>query len=154
MEKKFESAWYATEERAKSANVTIVYDQVCDLIIEGDGRLVLRNEKFLLQVDHISKIRLGRRTLNWKKYLLFDAFVLILMINRYSLKRTILSILIANFLGVVVWMTQRWIIIDGIVNEENKTIYLFDGRSRGWAGMFGGTKKLFKALASNLKKGV
>lgn len=154
MEKKFEGIWYATEERAKSANVNIVYDQVCDLIIEDNRCLVLKNRNFLLQVNQISEIRLGRRRLNWKKFILIDAFVLILMINRYSLRRTILSILIANVLGVVSWATQTWIIIDGVVKEESKTIYILDGRSLGWAGKFGGTKKLFKELTSSLKEGI
>jgi len=146
---KFESIWYATEERAKSPRVKVVYDEVCELTVTGNN-YVFKNNKFEIVISNVKNIRLGRRALNWQTFLIVNLAVLVTMLNSYSFQRIFISMLIANLLAVLSWYTQPWIIVEGSIDDKTTTIYMLDGRYLGWSGKFGGTKKLYRSLKAVL----
>lgn len=47
---------------------------------------------------------------------------------------------------------NNWIRITYGGNESTECVYIADGRFLGWSGVFGGTKKMYKALSELLLK--
>lgn len=155
MGQKLPTAWYASERRARNSFKLFVYDDQGTLEI-GQGQINFIGRKQTLRIGDVRHISLVRQTWNWKMYLLVNILLLPVYFFLYWFLnpivgievRTIIVVVIAvNLLGLLIGFSTKWVEIEhGDSKDAFSRSYFADGSRKGWAGIFGGTRKLYELL--------
>lgn len=151
----FPEAWYASEEKIKTPFKFIVFDDRGSLMI-SESSLEFNGEKHDIQIDksNIRDIAISRQNINWVIYLIFDILTIVFIIvfsllTGINIIVLIMLLLVLNGFGLLVGLSTKWIHIEYI--SQNNTLeraYFADGSMYGWAGLLGGTKKMFNSVKS------
>lgn len=155
MGQKISDVWYSSEKRTRNSFKLYVYDDLGTLEIEP-GQITFTGHKQTLRIRDVRHISLVRQAWNWKMYALVNIvllpvyFLLYWFLNpiiKIEATTIIVAVIIMNFLGLLVGFSTRWVKIEhGGSADSFYHSYFADGSDKGWRGVFGGTKKLYKLL--------
>jgi hypothetical protein len=166
----FPSVWYATPDRAGSLTKLVVFDDAGSLEVSPRGSAFSgRNGR--IDLGGISSVSLSRQRLPWVTYALVNAVTLpalalpvgVLLGMRpdlaggwwLALVASLVGLMVAaNALGVLVGISTRWVVVD-YTDEYGQVwrAYFADASGLGWGGIFGGTRRVYRALACSNGRG-
>jgi hypothetical protein len=152
----FSSVWYATPRRVESITKLIVFDDQGSLDVSEDS-FEFRGRKLKFVVQRILRVTLTSQRIPWTTYLILNVvvFAFLLLSSRTSLEVTIVLLAVANLFGLLIGKCTRWVEVEYEgESEEPQRAYFADGSALGWGGIFGGTRRLYRALARLARPGV
>lgn len=162
----FPSVWYATPDRAGSLTKLVVFDDAGSLAVAPQG-CAFSGKNGRIDVGGISAVSLSRQRLPWGTYALVNAVtvpvlalpVWLLLGSRpelavgwgLALVAGLVCLLVAgNALGVLVGISTRWVVVEyADEHGQARRAYFADASGFGWGGIFGGTQRVYRALASS-----
>lgn len=156
MTKRFSSVWYASPQKVGSITKLIVFDDQGSLDV-SEGSLEFRGRKLKFVVQRILRVTLTSQRIPWTTYLILNVvvFAFLLLSSRTSLEVAIVLLAVANLFGLVIGKCTRWIEVEYEGESgEPQGAYFADGSALGWGGIFGGTRRLYRALAPLAPPGV
>ena len=165
----FEKVWFATEDKIKSAKMKITYDDIGSLSL-GDNNIHFKGKKQAIDIDkqNINEVSLAEQSSNKIVKIIYGypsmviRFVLVwigVIIMAFILKHPFFIFLSFAYpvggLGFLrlysMVLKGKWVLIDSKDADGNiNRFYFADGSLLGWAGIFGGTKKIYQLLDAML----
>ncbi len=148
----FETVWYASEEYAKGHVKFIAYEEIGDLLLtQKDGKLevqFLQESKIKFRIADIIKVYRARQGFPYFLYIFGITIYLVFgaIGGLGNLLYVIFMIAISLPLGLLIYFSQRWVVIKSKHQGEIKQYYFYDGRHKGYAGRFGGNKKIYRTI--------
>jgi hypothetical protein len=165
MTRLFPNVWYATPERAASLTKLVVFDDSGSLEVSPQ-ECTFSGKREILDLDTCT-VSLARQRLPWVTYALMNALLVpVLLLYVWSLLSAgldltsgwslvgvaaVLGVMAAaNGLGLLVGISTPWVLVE--YKDEHGQVrraYFADASGFGWGGIFGGTKRMYQALASS-----
>ncbi len=148
----FENVWYARRQYAEGHLKFIVYEQIGQLKIsaETNGYSIVFDidDKVIFETNSVTRVYRRRQGFPFLSYGFVIAIYLLagLVGGKLGLMYVLFMILISLPLGLLVYFTQTWVVIEYKANDTEMRQYLYDGNYKGWAGRFGGNTKIFNAI--------
>jgi hypothetical protein len=165
MTRLFPNVWYATPDRAASLTKLVVFDDSGSLEVSPQG-CTFSGKRGILDLG-TSTGSLARQRLPWVTYALMNAVLVpvLLLCVWFLLGATldlasgwflvviaavIVVMAAANVLGLLVGISTPWVLVE-YKDKYGKArqAYFADASGIGWGGIFGGTKRMYQALASS-----
>jgi hypothetical protein len=152
--------WYATDRRARSAHKVLVYDDIGALVVRGN-RIEFRGRQTHLVISPVDRLRRARQSWNWLTYLLalvamspiYAAWWFLLTFFVVSPGTyVIVGVLALVVVGRVLGGSVTWVVAVGHDDRGRPiTAWFASGERRGWAGIFGGTRRLHESVLRALE---
>lgn len=146
--------WYADEARADSPKKLLVYSDIGTLNLTSSS-LQFSGKETELNIGHITKLSLGRQRLNWVSYLIglliFVFLDLVLGSGMEMLAGTgwVLSklfVMLAPVCILLFWLPMKWLVVEYVVENEQRRAYFSHADLNGFKGLFGGNQKLLREI--------
>lgn len=154
MRRLFDSAWYATPRRFNGIVKLMAYDDRGSLSTSPDGiRFVGR--KADVSVRKVVAVSLVRQQIPWPGYAVVNlVLVALLVVIHQSTTFDLAYVVALNIVGLSIAASTKWVKVD-FEEEPNsrQSVYFADGSMRGWGGIFGGTKDLYRAIQDQSRVG-
>jgi hypothetical protein len=150
----FDNAWYATPKKFNGIVKFIAYDDRGSLNMSPDEiRFVGR--KVDVSVRRVVAVSLVRQQIPWPAYAVVNLVLVALLVVIHPLTAFDLAYVVAlNLVGLSIAVGTKWVKID-YEDEPNgrQSVYFADGSIRGWGGILGGTKELYRAIQDHSRVG-
>jgi len=158
----FESSqvWYASDRRARSAHKVFVYDDIGSLIVRPNI-IEFRGAEARLTISPVERLHRARQSLNWVMYLLANLamapvyamwWYLIAWFIASAEKYVVLSVVALNLVGLAIGRSVTWMVVTGRDGAGQPVrVWFASGENRGWAGIFGATRRLYQQVQRALQ---
>lgn len=158
----FESSpvWYASDRRARSVHKVVVYDDIGSLIVRPNV-IEFRGAQARLTISPVERLDRARQSWNWVVYLLANLamspvyalwWYLIAWFAGEPGKYVVFSVVALNLLGLAIGQSVTWIIATGRDGAGQPVrVWFASGENRGWAGIFGATRRLYQQAQQALQ---
>ena len=147
---KTDNVWLTEPERFNKMFKSVVYDQFGSLVIHSNEIIFTSNKgKKILKAPFTIK-------LVYTRFPLFNFILAIGIVIAYGILRhkspefTGIMLTTILILFSLLRLQQKWILVEYKNKSKTDRIYLSDGSMRGWKGVFGGTRRLYKILQKNI----
>jgi hypothetical protein len=165
MTRLFPNVWYATQDRAASLTKLVVFDDSGSLEVSPQG-YTFSGKRGILDLG-TSSVSLACQRPPWVTYVLMNAVlvpVLLLCVGSLLSARldltsgwglvviaAIITVMAAaNGLGLLVGICTPWMLVEyKDKHGQVRRAYFANASGFGWGGIFGGTKRMYQALASS-----
>ncbi len=146
--------WYADEARADSPKKLLVCSDTGTLNLKSSG-LQFSGRKTELNIEYISRLYLGRQSLNWAAYLIglmiFVFLDLVLGSGAEMLLGTgwVLSklfVMLAPICILLFWLPMKWLVVEYEAEGEQRRAYFSLADLNGFKGFVGGNQKLLREI--------
>lgn len=146
------AVWYAGKDKIESVTKFIVFDDRGTLNL-ARGRLRYAGRKHTLDIADVVDVNMVKQRVNWVTYVITVGIVSIyLLFQGFSPLAVVLIMAVAVGLGVLIGANTKWMRVTWRgARGETREAYFADGSLLGWGGLFGGTTRLFDAIAPRLR---
>lgn len=153
----FENVWYASQNYAEGHLKFIAYEKIGELIISHfSDKYLIRfssDDKLIFETDKLHQV--SRKRQGFPFFLYASICAIYLIAGSLSGIRGLLYVsfmlVLSLPLALFVYFSQKWIVLEYREMGKIKRHYLYDGNYRGWAGRFGGNKKIYEAIVSAIQ---
>ena len=147
---KIHTIWLANSERFNKTLKSVAYDEV--------GFITITEKEFLFEGNKGKRIFKAPFTIKlvYTRFPLFNFILAIGIVIAYGILRhkspeyTGIMLTTILILFSLLRLQQKWILVEYKNKSKTDRIYLSDGSMRGWKGVFGGTRRLYKILQKNI----
>jgi hypothetical protein len=165
----FPNVWYATPARAASLTKLVVFDDSGSLEVSPQESF-FSGRRGRIDLGSASVVSLTRQRLPWVIYALINAalvpplllFPWFLLGSRLDFTSGfglvvvvgLVAVMIAsNAIGMLVGINTPWVLVEYEDKDgQFQQAYLADASGFGWGGIFGGTKRIYQAIASSIDR--
>ncbi len=147
----FRAVWYAGRDKVESVTKFIVFDDRGTLTV-APGRLRYLGRKNSLDIADVLDVSTVKQRVNWVTYVITVSIASVyLLFQGFSPTAIALIMAVAVGLGALIGANTKWVRVTWR-HGGGKEAYFADGSLLGWGGLFGGTTRLFNAIAPRLRR--
>jgi hypothetical protein len=156
----FPNIWFADEKRNRSITKMMAFNARGSLEIEPDF-LEFKGQKIKFRISNVKQVSITRQQIPWIQYLIMNIIMIVYFVLiaknlppvDYLLPFMLSLLLVANAFGLIVGYSTKWVKVE-YADDNNETcrVFLADGSSFGWGGVFGGTENLYQSIKLLTKK--
>jgi hypothetical protein len=147
----FRAVWYAGRDKIESVTKFIVFDDRGTLKLDP-GALRYAGRKQTLEMRDIVDVSMVKQRVNWVTYVITVSIASVyLLFQGFSPIAIALIMAVAVGLGALIGANTKWVRVTWRHGDGTKEAYFADGSLLGWGGLFGGTTRLFNAIAPRLR---
>ncbi len=148
MARHFHDVWFLTPEKAQTSFKWVWFSDSGSLELTSAGGACFQSRKSLIEIPKIQTASLTRSTMPWGTFAIVAAVVA--AIFALSPGTAIPVGLIAALAAVDLckaFLFSKWVLVGYTDSDgEQRFAYFADGSCIGWRGVFGGTRRLLKAI--------
>jgi hypothetical protein len=147
----YRAVWYASKDKIESVTKFIVFDDRGTLAV-APGRLRYAGRKHAFDIADILEVGMVKQRVNWVTYVVTVSIASVyLLFQGFSPIATALIMALAVGLGALIGANTKWVRVSYRGGDGTEEAFFADGSLLGWGGLFGGTTRLFNAIAPRLR---